>query len=427
MKKNKGFTLIEVLAVIVILGLIGVIIIPKVTESIKLAKEKKFIVSANNLIDIFSSIAIEKKANMENFTGCSYNFETSVTDCPEFQYSGVLPDRGSMSVDGDGNVTCTLYYNDIRYSCEGNEVFVDGEVESEYLFGYVSGTNNEQSLVIPKSGYYKLEVWGAQGGDTNGNTGGYGGYSTGFVWFDKGEKIYINVGGEGGTQSSYSDLAAGGYNGGGQGGKGTASNYNNVYSGAGGGGATHIALKTGILSFLSSDQEKVLIVAGGGGGAGSISGVNGGSGGGFIGVRGSSDTTHTQYYSTGGSQKTGGLDQSGESSVVAGSFGLGSNFNGIYGGTGGGGGYYGGGGTNRNHSGAGGGSGYIGNSRLFNAVMYCYGCTEDGNDGTRTISTTGSNKDSVNCPDSYSSSPLSNCAKSGDGYAIITYVGQSLN
>ena len=92
-----------------------------------------------------------------------------------------------------------------------------------------------------------------------------------------------------------------------------------------------------------------------------------------------------------------------------------------------GGGYYGGGGTNRNHSGAGGGSGYIGNSRLFNAVMYCYGCTEDGNDGTRTISTTGSNKDSVNCTDSVSANPLSNCAKSGDGYAIITYVGQSLN
>ena len=59
--------------------------------------------------------------------------------------------------------------------------------------------------------------------------------------------------------------------------------------------------------------------------------------------------------------------------------------------------------------------------------MYCYGCTENGSDGTRTISTTGSNKDSVNCPDSYSSSPLSNCAKAGNGYAVITYIGETLN
>ena len=59
--------------------------------------------------------------------------------------------------------------------------------------------------------------------------------------------------------------------------------------------------------------------------------------------------------------------------------------------------------------------------------MYCYGCDQSDNSLTKTISTTGSNKDSVNCPNNYSGSPLSNCAKSGNGYAKITYIGESLN
>ncbi len=89
----------------------------------------------------------------------------------------------------------------------------------------------------------------------------------------------------------------------------------------------------------------------------------------------------------------------------------------------GGGGFYGGGcGI---HSGGGGGSGYIGNSGLHDAVMYCYGCTESSEPATKTISTTGSNKDSVNCPDGYSSIAVSNCAKSGSGAVKIIYLGKN--
>ena len=46
-------------------------------------------------------------------------------------------------------------------------------------------TGSEQTYEILVSGYYKLEVWGAQGGGSN---GGLGGYSTGTMFFKKGQK-----------------------------------------------------------------------------------------------------------------------------------------------------------------------------------------------------------------------------------------------
>lgn len=70
--------------------------------------------------------------------------------------------------------------------------------------------------------------------------------------------IYIVVGGAG--KKFISNPTSAGYNGG-----GICSNWQNGEA-CGGGGATHIATKTGLLSSLTSYKEDILIVAGGGGG-----------------------------------------------------------------------------------------------------------------------------------------------------------------
>lgn len=44
--------------------------------------------------------------------------------------------------------------------------------------------------------------------------------------------------------------------------------------------------------------------------------------------------------------------------------------------------------------------------------MYCYNCEESSEESTKTISTT--------CAEE---TPTSNCAKKGNGYARITYIG----
>ena len=49
MKKNKGFTLIEIMAVIVILAVIALIVVPLVTGSIKDSKQKLYETQLENI------------------------------------------------------------------------------------------------------------------------------------------------------------------------------------------------------------------------------------------------------------------------------------------------------------------------------------------------------------------------------------------
>ena len=65
------------------------------------------------------------------------------------------------------------------------------------------------------TGTYKLQVWGAQGGTTQGYTGGYGGYAYGEIQIDQGEELYVVVGGAGTGASRQGQTLDGGYNGGG--------------------------------------------------------------------------------------------------------------------------------------------------------------------------------------------------------------------
>ena len=139
-------------------------------------------------------------------------------------------------------------------------------------------TGGVQTFTVPCNGTYKLEVYGAQGGNNVG-IGGKGGYAYGNVSLNKPNSLYIYVGGQGVSASitgSYDSTifsgGTGGYNGGGNGksfwhkdGVSYEFHYN---LDAGGGGATHIATTNrGILANYKSYQTEVLLVAGGGGGA----------------------------------------------------------------------------------------------------------------------------------------------------------------
>ena len=257
--------------------------------------------------------------------------------------------------------------------------------------------NGEQTFTAPVTGYYKLEVWGGQGGNVSTTDfGGYGGYSTGVVYLEKGKTIYINVGGAGSVTTSPSALA-GGYNGG-----GNAFGAENNKKVGSGGGATHIATVSGLLSTLSTNQQAILIVAGAGGGGGyedtSMHGA-GGSAGGFLAVSGTGGSAGS-LYKAGSGQSSGAFGKGGSSTND---------------GTGGGAGYYGGGGGLYYKSG-GGGSSYIGNTLLLSTTslrktMYCYNCQSNNSFREYTKSTTCTN-----------SAATKNCAKKGAGYAKVTHI-----
>ena len=131
---------------------------------------------------------------------------------------------------------------------------------------------------IPEITQYKLECWGAASWGADQTTYG-GGYSYGnYVATVKNKILYVCAGGEGvrgGYNSNPNDFhvgGKGGYNGGGNAGNGYSGRYWYVYNqcggGNGGGGATHIAFKSGLLTvFEKTYQGDVLLVAGGQGGA----------------------------------------------------------------------------------------------------------------------------------------------------------------
>ena len=176
-----------------------------------------------------------------------------------------------------------------------------------------------------------------------------------------------------------------------------------------GGGATHIATKSGLLKTLSDSTDSILIVSGSGGGSGSTGSScssKGGSGGGISGTVPKNNCSDCGTRS-GGTQTSGGRSRFG-----TGGFGFGAGSTTSYS-VGGGSGFYGGAGDNYEW-GATGGSGYIGNSKLTNKKMYCYDCTESSDESTKTISTT-----------NVSEIPTENNAKKGNGYAKITLLGSN--
>ena len=304
--------------------------------------------------------------------------------------------------DINGNISVDIVNDSTEYDTEAYLECVkeDENVGKVWDYDYTGG---EQTFIAPTTGTYKLEVWGAQGGNYDTiKVGGYGAYSSGNKKITQTDKLYINVGGQG-------TVSQGGYNGGGS----------TDYSGGGGGGATHIALESGKLSILENKKNYILIVSGGGGGSGAFNNYVGGSGGGYIGEKAAGSSP-----GFGGTQLSGGeiSNYTGPTSTsgIKGSFGQGGNGGHEIaykqGSGAGGSGFFGGSGGGARDGGGGGGSGYIGNSLLNEKIMYCYNCTESNETSTKTISTICVN-----------ATPIEKCAKSGNGYARITLVSAQTN
>lgn len=315
---------------------------------------------------------------------------------PVYEFDKYEIEKGTATIDGT-NVTPTS---------DSLVIKVKYKEKTTYEFAYIEPTSNDEEpyyeFKAPKTGTYRLETWGAQGGGNDLYLGGYGGYSVGNINLKKDDILYITIAGKGNYIScTDSSLISGGFNGGGT---GKCSSNRNAGSG---GGATHIATESGLLSTFSDKLTNLLIVAAGGGGGAMTSTSNygiGGSGGGVTGVANS--PVGNTYKNTGGTQSSGGTSGTGK---YSGSFGQGGSSS-SYWGSGGGSGLY-GGGTVYYGGGGSGGSSYIANNNLTDKVMYCFDCEESNESSTRTIATT--------C---HSETPTSNCAKEGNGYARITYI-----
>lgn len=427
MKNKKGFTLIELMAVLLIIALIAVLIVPKVRVLLHDSKRSIYFEDATRIVKAFEEYYITETTR-GTFSPCTYVFyEDGENTCDGLVLDGEKPSGGLLTINKNGDIDGTVGYNNYDFTYYHGELVKSGTDlgGAVYDFNYVDGASKEQHMDIVLMGFYKLEVWGASGNSVSysNNYGnytsqpGYGGYASGIFWFNSGAELYINVGGQGVANPTTSDsTVTGGYNGGG-------SHSADFWGpGSSGGGATHIALVPGTLASFDANNDKIasaseieylLLVAGGGGSGGveiTYRYTDGGHGGGYLG------TDSKLYADTTPGPGPGGTQNSGNA------IGNGSGGGGWSGAAGGG--FYGG----RVNAGGGGGSGYIGNSRTIDGEMYCYNCAESSEPSIKTISTTGSSefKNSTGCPEGFSAGPISRCAKYGNGYARITYLGITL-
>ena len=400
---KKGFTLVELLAVIVVLIVIVLISVNVINSRVKLAKKNAVEVNANNYIKAVNTVA---NLSQNESSDMEYGiYEVKDLNKNGIKLSGTMPKRGFVIISNYDVLSGCLKFDDYKaIITNGKTSSVETGSCNMYAdainFSYTGGI---QEFTAPKEGRYQLEAWGAQGGYGGYyGTGGYGGYSTITVKLNQGDKIYVVVGGRGiDATDPNGQISNGGYNGGGY------SRADGATVWGSGGGATHFAATSGLLKDTSIYD--VILVAGGGGGGGYIGNYNGGgAGGGDVGTEGSGVKP-----GFGGTQNAGG--SSGNSSFGgSGSYGLGGSpiENGA--GGGGGGGLYGGGSGYDSGSGSGGGSGYINLSfgEASNAKMYCFYCEENDDPNELTYPTY-----------NFSDAAESEFSKRGDGFARILFVG----
>jgi len=248
---------------------------------------------------------------------------------------------------------CTLKVNAV----ERESIIVDEIAPTEIQTWEFDYTGSEQEFIVPRSGEYKIELWGASGVKELGYLIDAGaGYTSGIIRLNRTDKIYLYIGEQAFQCIPYtSDCNHLAFNGGGKGGFWTTRNKGMSYSG---GGATDVRLVKGEWNDFQSLKSRIMVA--GGAGSGRQSNIFAG------GLQGYQGTDYTN--GTGGTQVSGG--KASGSGATDGRFGIGGNGYVSHptvinnnSGLGAGGGYYGGGGgeggsaisSPQNHSSSGGG------------------------------------------------------------------------
>lgn len=284
MKSKKGFTLVELIAVLVIIITISLMAVPAVLKMIRRNKETAYDTKQEIILKQAKQYARDNESflfdSKKKYLGKVCNSIT-VKQLLDAGYLKELSADGSNSGHiinplnnesiEDSNII--IYINSKKPS-DPDKMFVGTYVSlfrsanwckeetPAMTFAY---TGAEQSFVVSETGYYRLQTWGAQGGYENlAHGGGLGGYAEGIVYLTEGETVYVYVGGSGNTGG-----LAGGFNGGGAG-----------VSYKGGGGATDFRVEG------NTQYHRILVAGGGGSGGrgGSMDGGYGGAGGGYDGL-----------------------------------------------------------------------------------------------------------------------------------------------
>lgn len=112
--KQKGFTLVEVLAVIIILGVIGLIVMPAVTGSINDSKDDLYDMQVSNIIEAGKTWSADNLNSLPTISG-----DSKVVTLQELQENGYIDEditNPKTNKKFDPTTTCVkVTYNGKKY------------------------------------------------------------------------------------------------------------------------------------------------------------------------------------------------------------------------------------------------------------------------------------------------------------------------
>ncbi|NLV90539.1 MAG: leucine-rich repeat protein, partial [Tenericutes bacterium] len=111
MSGNKGYTLVEVLAVLILLAIIFSIATPRMLDSIDESKKAAFKVSSNSIMNQLQKTYAKGEIEVPS-SGKLYVIENNAFVGESININGVLPDSGIIHISKDGEVVFSLYKED---------------------------------------------------------------------------------------------------------------------------------------------------------------------------------------------------------------------------------------------------------------------------------------------------------------------------
>lgn len=205
------------------------------------------------IIPIYTAEQLLKVGNGETLTidgkgytfneGCTYVLKSDITLEQNFKTVQDKIKDGDVTFEGQGHTITVVNNGEIQ------EVYTEYNRFQNNNFGY---TGSAQTFIVPASGYYKIECWGASGSYSSiAPNPGKGAYVKGTIYLNNNDKLLIYVG-EGEENKKVEQFNGGG--------KGSTYGYS-------GGGATDIRLSASL-------NDRILVAAGGAGADGGPDGNN---------------------------------------------------------------------------------------------------------------------------------------------------------
>ena len=131
MKNKKGFTLVELLAVIVVLGFLAAIILPKITDTVSDAEKQSAAVSGQSYLKVVETEIVKSQWKNVQLTDGTWTItanglRNASNQDYTFSYTGDKPDaNGTITISGGKITGCDFKIGDVSLKCTAS-----GEVKA---------------------------------------------------------------------------------------------------------------------------------------------------------------------------------------------------------------------------------------------------------------------------------------------------------